>query len=332
MDFGISIPTCREGMDIAPGAIRPEDIVRLAKAADNLGFDAAWGNDHITPSNRIRSLYDTIPNFYEIITTLTYCAAVTEKLRVATGVVVMPFREPILFAKQVATLDVLSGGRAIIGVGMGNNREEFQMLFPKQAAASRGKMLDEEIEIVHKLLNEEVSSYKGTYYEFDNVLLKPKPKQKPFPIYISGRSKNTIERTVKFGTGLMVHSPTGEALREQIDKLEAAANERGRSLSEFDIVVSTTLSLAKTKEDALERFQTSFTGRRAGVSTDTSETLSRNLIGTPEDIVERIAELDEAGLKHCAITGVAADSIEELIEQWEIFASKIMPKFKKKLN
>ena len=328
MQFGISIPTCREGMDVAPGAIGPNDIARLARAADDLGFDAAWGNDHLSPSNRIRSLYGVIPNFYEMLTTLTYCAAVTKDLRVATGVAVMPFREPILFAKQVSTLDVLSGGRAMIGVGMGNNREEFQMLFPRKAGGSRGAMLDEELEILYRLLNEEKTSYKGVYHEFNDVVLEPKPRQKPFPIYISGRSGKTMERTVKFGTGLIVFSPTREALVEQIDKLGAAARERGRDLSEFDIVVNTTLSLAKTKEEAVDRFYQSFTGRRAGVNADPEVTLSRNIIGTPEDAIERIGALREAGLKHCAITGVAADSIEERIEQWQMFASEVMPRFK----
>ena len=114
MEFGISIPTCREGMDMAPGTVKPDDIIRLMKAAEDFGFDSAWGVDHITPSNRIRNLYDIVPNFYEVITTLTYCAAITKSIKIATGVVVMPLREPILLAKQLSTLDALSGGRVTV--------------------------------------------------------------------------------------------------------------------------------------------------------------------------------------------------------------------------
>lgn len=216
MEFGISIPTCREGMDMAPGTVKPDDIIRLMKAAEDFGFDSAWGVDHITPSNRIRNLYDIVPNFYEVITTLTYCAAITKSIKIATGVVVMPLREPILLAKQLSTLDALSGGRVIMGLGLGNNREEFQMLYPRKVNWHRGEMLDESLEIFSALLNNEVSTYDGVYFGFTDVILSPKPVQNPFPIYLSGRSSKTIERAAKFGTGLLVYSPTSEILREQI--------------------------------------------------------------------------------------------------------------------
>ena len=202
------------------------------------------------------------------------------------------------------------------------------MLFPRRVNWHRGKMLDESLEIFSSLLNDEVSTFDGFYYGFRDVVLKPKPVQKPFPIYLSGRSPKTIQRAARFGTGLLVYSPTPEILREQIVKLEDAANNEHRKIKEFDIVVSITLSLGKTKEDAIRKFQQSFTGKRDGASSDTNVILNRNLIGTTEDIIERLGELEEAGLKHCAITGVSSDSIDERINQWELFASDIIPHFK----
>ncbi len=329
MKFGISIPTCREGMDIAPGQVRPSDLITLAKKADELGFDTAWGNDHLTPSNRIRSLYKTMPSFYEIMITLTYCAAVTKRMKMATGVIVTPFRDPILLAKQTATLDVLSGGRFILGIGMGNNREEFQMLYPRISNSHRGHMLDEALESLTLLLTQPSASYKGEYYEFNDVVLEPKPLQKPFPIYMSGHSPNTIDRTVKYCSGLMAYSPDVEDLRRQTAQLKAAATAHGRNPDEIDFVVSTTLSIAPTREEAIKRFLTSHTGKRAGVSQDINTVTSRNLIGSPEDIIARIAKWQEAGLKHCAVPGIAADTFKERIEQLEMFASEVMPKFKR---
>ena len=88
--------------------------------------------------------------------------------------------------------------------------------------------------------------------------------------------------------------------------------------------------MGKTKEDAIRKFQQSFTGKRDGTDSDTDVIVNRNLIGTAEDIIDRLGELEEAGLKHCAITGVSSDSIDERINQWEQFAYNIIPKFKTK--
>jgi alkanesulfonate monooxygenase SsuD/methylene tetrahydromethanopterin reductase-like flavin-dependent oxidoreductase (luciferase family) len=220
----------------------------------------------------------------------------------------------------------------ILGVGMGGNREEFEMLYPRQSKGHRGQMLDEFLEILKLLFNKSIASYTGTYYEFHDVILEPKPLQKPFPIYISGNTPKTIERAVKFCSGLMMYSPTVAEMRQQADKLKAVANEHGRDPSGFETVISTTLSIGRTKEEAIRRFETSHTARREGVGSDIDVTISRNLIGTSEDLIERIVELEVAGLKHCAIPGVVADSIDERIEQWEMFASEVMPTFKKKLS
>ncbi len=338
MKFGISIPTCREGKGATPGTIRPEDLIRLARAADKLGFDCAWANDHLTPSRGVRSRHNMMPNYYEVLTTLTYCAAVTERLKVATGVVVAPFRDPILLAKQIATLDVLGGGRVILGVGMGSDREEFEMLYPRLSKAHRGQTLDESLEVINLLFREQVASHKGTYYEFNDVVLQPKPLQKPLPVYISGSSPKTIERAVKFCSGLMVFSPTVAEMKQKVDNLETIAGEHSRDLSDFDTVVSTTLTIAKTREEAIRRFQESegvwtFHMRKTlGVDSELDVALSQNLIGTPEDITERLSELESVGLRHCAIRGVAADSTDECIDQWEVFASEVIPKFKKNSN
>ena len=334
MEFGISIPTCREGKGVAPGTIGPEDLIRLAMKADELGFDSAWANDHLTPTSKVRGLHTRMPSYYEVITTLAYCAAVTKRLRVATGVVVAPFRDPVLLAKQIATLDALSGGRVIMGVGMGSDREEFQMLFPRMSRAHRGKMLDESLEAIGLLLNEPIASYKGAYHEFRDVVLQPKPVQRPFPIYVSGRSPHRTERAVKYGSGMMMFSPTVQEMGQEMDILSAIAIERKRDLVGFAIIVSTTLSIARTREEAIENFQESegvwayHTHNKEGSNAGMDMALRQNLIGTPEDIVHRLSELKALGLDHCAIRGVAAVSTSETIEQWEMFASEVMPKLR----
>jgi len=334
MQFGISIPTSREGKGSKPGTVGPQDLIKLAKVADNLGYDSAWANDHLTPSKQIRALHSDLPSYYEIITSLTYCAAVTSRIRIILGVAVLPFRNPVLLAKQIATMDVLSGGRITLGVGIGSDREEFEMLYPRAKEANRGIMLDESLEIIHMLFSQPVSSYKGTYYEFNDVILQPKPIQIPFPIYITGRSAKTIERVVKFGSGLMVFSPTVQQMKTKVGELKSQFEIHGRDYSKIDTVVTTTLSIAKTKEEAIKAFQqsegvwSSYTGNLAQSQSILKNALSQNLIGTPEEISERLFELKTIGVSHISIRGVAADSTDECIEQWDMFASDVIPNFR----
>ena len=311
-----------------PGSVRPEDILQVARVAEELGYDSVWGNDHFTPSNRIRSRFTQMPNFYEILIALTYCAAVTKRIQLGLAIIVMPLRDPFLLAKQLATMDVFSGGRVIFGVGLGSQRDEFERLYPKQGRVHRGAMMDEALEAMNLLFKESVASFSGKYYEFKEAILEPKPLQKPFPIYISGHSPATIERTVKAGTGLMIFSATVEYLRESVERLHALADKRGRDASEIDVLISTTLSMAPTREKAIQQFQGSSRGQRDGASSDITTLLRSNLIGTQEEIIERIGHLQAAGLKNCAITAVVGDTSEERIEQMQMFAEEVMPAFR----
>ena len=183
-----------------------------------------------------------------------------------------------------------------------------------------------------------MSSYKGIYYEFNYVILQPKPIQSPFPIYITGRSSKTIERAIKFGSGFMVFSPTVMQMKTKVDERKAQAESYGRDYSTIDTVVTTTLSIAKTKEDAIKAFQksegvwSSHTGNLTQSQSILDMALSQNLIGTPQEISERLFELNSVGVQHLSIRGVAADTTDECIEQWEMFASEVMPNFRSDLT
>src|ERR1043165_793299 len=125
MRFSIQLPTCTEGLVNPIPFARPEDFVRLAQAAERLGDDAGWGNDHITAAPYVRTKWPDPPNFYEVLMTLATVGAHTRRVQLGTAVLALPLRDPVLLAKQVATLDRFTGGRVLLGVGIGAYREEF---------------------------------------------------------------------------------------------------------------------------------------------------------------------------------------------------------------
>src|SRR5947207_15163909 len=135
--FGVHIPTCIEGMMYPVPFAKPEDILPTALLAERLGFDSVWGNDHMTTQRYVQREWPEPPNFYEPLITFAYVAARTERLRLATGIIVLPMRTMPVLAKQVATLDQLSGGRVILGVGTGAYREEYEALYPDACEARR---------------------------------------------------------------------------------------------------------------------------------------------------------------------------------------------------
>src|SRR5690606_12467245 len=162
MRFSVAIPTCKEGLSYPLPFAGPEEIIRVAQSAEQLGYHSVWGNDHITAPRYVRETFDQPPNFYEPLIVLAYIAASTRRIKLAPSVIVLPMREPVYLAKQVATLDVFSGGRFILGVGVGAYREEFEAIHPDLApTAQRGQMVDESLEALVRLFREPVASFAG---------------------------------------------------------------------------------------------------------------------------------------------------------------------------
>jgi alkanesulfonate monooxygenase SsuD/methylene tetrahydromethanopterin reductase-like flavin-dependent oxidoreductase (luciferase family) len=126
MKFSISLPTCFEGVMYPIPFVEPDDFVRMAQLCEKLGYHSVWGNDHIQTQDYVRGLFPgKAPNFYELLTVLSFCAAATTKLEVGTALAVLPMRDPFWLAKQAATIDQLSNGRLILALGLGAYREEF---------------------------------------------------------------------------------------------------------------------------------------------------------------------------------------------------------------
>lgn len=332
MRFSAGIPTCKEGLNFPAPFAGPQEVITIIQKAEKLGFHSVWGNDHITAPKYVRDAFDAPPNFYEPLITLTYAAAKTSHIKLAPSVIVLPMREPVYLAKQAATLDVFSGGRFILGVGVGAYREEFERMNPRVAkTANRGDMVDESIEALVRLFNQPVASFDGEYYKFDGIALSPKPQQEPFPIYVGGNSESAARRAGTYGLGWLPAALSTERLRRGLDVLHQSAANAGRDAAEIDIAPQLLVTMGETYEEAIRRFKDSQMYHHLislSSSTLRNEDLSRieenNLIGTPEQILAKISKLEQAGVTHCAALNFISNTPSEMMEQMAFFKESVM--------
>lgn len=312
-----------------------EDIVRISQAAERLGYHSVWGNDHITAPQYVRDAYRDAPRFFEPLITLSYVAAHTRTIRLATAVVVVPMREPVYLAKQVATLDHASKGRVILGVGVGAYREEFECIKPELKGVNRGEMLAEGVEALRLLFSQRRASYEGRYYHFSDIELCPKPVQVPFPIYIGGNHVNQMRRAALHGSAWLPASITPAMLSEGVREVRQKAAEIGRDPSEIVIAPQVMVCIAHTHEEAIRNFEASPMYRHVyslQASTlkamDMNKLVQANLIGSPQEIVETVRVFQEAGASMMATMTFISPSVDATLEDIQFFAEEVFPAFK----
>ncbi len=174
-----------------------DEILETALTAEGLGYDSIWVSDHVVVPDQ-HNVFGEV--FYDPLISLGFIASATSSIELGTSVVVLPYRNPLVLAKSVSSLDALSQGRVILGIGPGWLKGEFNALGVDYA--SRGRMTDEYIEIMKELWTSESPSYKGEHFSFSGIRFEPKPVQKPHPpIWAGGESRRAVERAVKYGDG-----------------------------------------------------------------------------------------------------------------------------------
>ena len=327
MKIGIGIPTSKEGMYVPVGFAGPDDIIMLARVAETLGFYSVWGADFLTPVPAMGIPDAEPPNFYELMVSLAYIAAVTDRIKLGAGAVVLPNRDPVMLAKQAATVDVFSNGRLLLGTGLGHYRDETKAIHPRADKLHRGRMLLEHLEAIHRLLAEDDVSFEGEYYAFRNVSLHPRPVQEPLPIYLSGKTPDVPDRVARWGGGWLLSRMQEKSVGERIASLRAALRSAGRELTEIDLAITRGVSIARTTEEAFERYERSrLPTRTSGSSTD--RVLQQNLIGTPHEIVDQISALQRDGITHLIAQDFAVNTFDQLVEQVELFGNTVLTHFR----
>jgi probable F420-dependent oxidoreductase len=330
MKFSVCLATGYEGLAYPVDFCEPQDLIRHGQLAEKLGYDSVWGNDHITPPRYVREHFRESPNFYDVLITMAMIAQATTRLRVGTSLLVMPNREPVYLTKQVATLDQISGGRFIMAIGLGAYREEFEAwVGNRYPGARRGDMLEEGLAIFRSLTTEKVSSYEGKYYSYKDIEMYPKPRQKPFPLFIGGHNMKAVERAATIGQGWLPGWRPFHEIGERIQALHHLAEAAGRNPKEIEVAPQFSLHIGKTQDEAertymksglvAHRISLSHTGR------DPAHQVTGNLVGSPQTIIDKIQQLKAMGVDHCAAMAVAVNTQSEFIEQLHWFAEEVMP-------
>lgn len=295
MKFGVCLP------NYGP-ATSPETILQVARAAEAAGYDSVWATDHILVPIKHSA---TFGHIIETLVTLAYLAGVTQRVTLATSILVLPQRDPILVAKQMAAIDQLSGGRTLLGVGVGWMEEEFGYL--RTRFNQRGRITDEWIQVMRTLWKEDRPAFHGTWISFEDTKFEPKPIQSGGPpIYVAGSSDAAIHRAATLGDGWHPSGLSPENLAAGVARLREWAGERPMAVS--------------------LRGHIAISGE-GGTYRSSSGALHQRIGGPASAIMDRLAVYAEAGLEHL-VCYFAHQTASDLLAQLETFAAEVIPAFR----
>ena len=290
MEYGIALPNFGK-------YAKREMIHELAIASEELGYNSVWVSDHVVIPTSHKGFGD---EFLDPFTTLTYISAKTNRIRLGTSVIILPYRNPVVLAKAVSTLDDLSEGRVILGIGAGWLESEFEALGVPYI--ERGAITDEYIDVLKNLWTEDKPEFRGSYIKFSDIRFMPKPLQKPHPpIWVGGGSPAAIERAVKRGQGWHPVGLTPAELKERVGYIKKQIEKSSKNPGEFTISLRRSLEITEKKD------------------IDENETLR----GNPEKIARGIEEYKDAGVTHFVFQ-VLGGEFKGLIETMEVFSEEFI--------
>jgi probable F420-dependent oxidoreductase len=288
MDYGLCLPNFLAGAG-------PEGIEAAAEVADRLGFSTVWTTDHVLVP---RSSAEEYGQIYDAILTLAWVASRHPRLRLATSVIVVPQRNAVVLAKELASLDSLSGGRVIAGVGVGWNRVEFANLGVADRFRVRGAYLDETIRLWRHLWSGSAEPFEGRFHSFNDAVFGPLPSQGAgLPIVVGGRAEPALRRAGSLGDGYHSSSSSPDQYGSRLPIIRAAAESAGRPMPWLSARV------------------------RVEFGEPTSEYAMR---GTPEAMAAEIRAFADLGVTHLALA-FGATAPADVVERVERFNREVAP-------
>jgi probable F420-dependent oxidoreductase len=291
----------------------PTEQFSLVQQVEALGFDSVWTGDHMSFHNPL----------YESMTLLASYAPITRRIKLGVAVYLLALRAPAVAAKTAATLDVLSGGRLIFGVGVGGeNPKEFELCGVPHK--ERGARVNEGIDVMRALWRDTPTSFDGRFTRFAAVSIDPKPIQQPPPIWIGGRSDAALERAGRQGDGWVSYVVQADRYAQSLAKIRAAAAAAGRSLDGFIAAHLVFITVGRDFEAAKKAWVSTLSKRYA----QDFEPLAKRygVIGTPDQCVEQLEAFRAAGCNYFLIS-VIGDPRDERA-QLETIAAEILPRFR----
>ena len=287
MKWGVHIPHL--GREVSG-----EVIASFAQDVEAMGVHSVWVSDHVCWPAHIESKYpytadgsfpaNSSIGWLEPISTLLFIAGCTTRVRLGTTVLILPYRAPVVTAKQLATLDVVSNGRLILGAGVGWMAEEAEVL--GMPWDNRGKRSDEQLAIFEQLFYQSEASFDGRYYSFPTVHFEPKPVQSKVPVWIGGSSPAAFARTAKFGTGFHAAFQPRDVLVEEWAAVRREAEKLGRDPGELTFSVRLYLDPASAMDPELA------------------------IAGSAQQMIDSVGKFADIGVTHLLLDPVARGGVE----------------------
>ena len=307
MEFGVFLP-------VSGRAAGRDTLTDAARRAEGWGFAAVWAAERIVIPWEIETAYPyaegaqfIVPPdrpFLESLITLAFLAGRTERIRLGVSVIVLPYRHPLHWAKVATTIDTLSGGRFILGVGVGWMVEEFEAL--GASFKDRGAVSDEQLQVLQRVLDDEWCTYEGRFYRFRDVAFYPKSYRQRIPVWVGGEGARAQRRTALYGDAWFPYFVriTPRELAARFDNVRKLAAEHGRDADRISF--NCNLPIVVTNEPVPQE--------------------EDRLHGTPEQLAEAIRRFADVGVEHLALQFMVPRYPERL-EQMERFATEILPHF-----
>lgn len=306
MKFGVFLP-------ISGRASGPDTLTEAASSAEALGYDAVWSADRVVTPWQINTSYPYSENhefivppdrpFLDSLTCLAFLAGVTEKITLGISVLVLPYRHPLYWTRVAVSIERLSRGRLIMGVGVGWMQEEFEA--QGISFKDRGRMTDEQLQIISRLWTEEHISFNGQFYNFQDLAFYPKPIQQPrIPIWIGGEGIQAQRRTARYGDAWFPYfvEITPPELRAGYDNVLRLAAEAGRDPAQIKLTCCRPIEVTDHPVPQDER----------------------HLRGTPDQLVQALSVYHAIGVDHLALQFMVP-RWPDRVEQIERFAHEVMP-------
>ncbi|CAN5232685.1 hypothetical protein BH24CHL7_BH24CHL7_08570 [soil metagenome] len=322
--FGVFLPSYIWPGD---GPQRVQGLLDFARHVERLGFDSIFITDHVIAA---KHFYDV--SWLDSLTTLTFVAAVTERVRLGTSILIMPLRHPVILAKQIATLEYLSGNRYIIGGGVGWYAPEFEAVGTLKS--ERGRRTDEVLDIVSALLTRENVSYDGKFYRVSDVTIDPRPTRMP-PVWIGGGSQLASEKSPeppRFHPGVMariarsdgwIPRPTSppEQIASDWQQLTVYLREHGRDPRDIAVVHENFLHFVDSSDrPRVLQEQHAAYARVMSEARGDDYLESVYLFGTPDEIVDKLQQRVDAGVQYFVLHTMTPD-----LEQLDAWVERIVP-------
>ena len=300
----------------ASAVLGAAEIAAEARWLEELGFEYISVGEHFMRG-------DPPGPTHASLSLLGVAAGATDNIRLLSSVLLAPFYHPLVLARMTASLDIASGGRLTLGIGVGG---EFPMEFEAAGlnVRQRGRRTNECLDALVQLWEGEPVTFRGRHFQFDNAAINPPPSQQPHPpVWIAGRREAAMRRAVNYGDGWFPYFYSPERYRDSVEKINGFAEEAGRDMASFQWAYFPYIAIYPTEQEAAEAAAQALGGRYLYGGDFLNIVRSYCLLGTPEMCAQRLQEYVDAGARHIVFS--VACPREERVRHIETIKTEVLP-------